>query len=71
MWRGVKSIFHSMRILQFFDQIKENGHIVDFTSANDIWIMLKEDYETGHTEWDYYKKKYLPMKIELEKKLQS
>jgi hypothetical protein len=75
IYRGVKSLWHSIRILQFFKQIVLNGKITDFTSANPIWNMILEDLEThgdgGDDDWDFYKAKYLPIKIELEKFLQK
>ncbi len=71
LYRGVKAIFHSIRILQFFNQITENQKIIDFTSANDIWKMLKEDYDNEIYDWDYYKEKYLPIKIKFEQILQK
>jgi len=66
LYRGTKGIFHSIRILQFFHQIIENGKITDFSSANDIWNMLKEDYDNEVSDWKYYKEKYLPIKIKFE-----
>ena len=69
MWRGVKSLWHSIRILQFFDQIVQHGRIVDFSSANDIWGMILKDYEEDDYEWWYYKEKYLPIKMKFEAKL--
>ena len=68
-WRGVKSLWHSIRILQFFDQILEHGKIIDFSSANDIWNMILEDYDNDEEEWIFYKEKYLPIKINFENKL--
>jgi len=68
LYRGVKSLWHSLRILQFFQQIVDNERITDFSSANVFWDMLKEDME-NQEEWDFYKVKYLPIKVELEKLL--
>ena len=68
LYRGVKSLWHSLRILHFFKQIVDNERITDFSSANVFWDMLKEDIE-NQDEWNFYKMKYLPIKIELEKKL--
>lgn len=71
IYRGVKSLWHSIRILDFFKQIIEKGKIEDFTSSNYLWEMILEDLKNGHDEggdddWIYYKEKYLPIKIELE-----
>lgn len=68
LYRGVKSMWHSFRILQFFKQIVDSDYITDFASANQYWDMMKEDME-HHEDWDFYKEKYLPMKIELETSL--
>ena len=38
---GIKSMFHSMRLLDFGIQIMEKGFIKDFTSSNHIWDKLK------------------------------
>jgi len=75
LFRGVKSLWHSLRILQFFKQIIDNEKIIDFSSANIYWNMIQEDMEKhsegGDDDWDFYKSKYLPIKIDLEKKLQG
>jgi len=71
LYRGIKSIFHSIRILNFFNQIIEFDKIYDFTNANHIWEMLKEDYDNDIYDWFHYKDKYLPLKIEYEKKLKN
>lgn len=70
LYRGVKSLWHSLRILQFFKQIVDNERITDFSSANIFWDMLKDDME-NQEEWDFYKAKYLPIKVELEKHLNN
>jgi predicted nucleotidyltransferase len=66
--KGVKGIFHSMRMLMFASQIAEFGKITDFSVGNDLY---KEMVECDEFEWSYYKEKYLPIKIELEEKLKS
>jgi hypothetical protein len=75
IYRGVKSLWHSIRILQFFKQIILEDSIYDFTSANHIWDMILEDLKThgegGDDDWDFYKAKYLPIKIELERFIQQ
>lgn len=47
---SMKSLFHSIRILDFGKQIAENGYIVDFNSCMDIWEMIKEDYHKSDSE---------------------
>ena len=69
LYRGVKSIYHSFRILDFFNQIKENEKIINFSSSNYIWNMIDEDLKNNKVSWPYYKEKYLPIKIEFEEKL--
>lgn len=44
---GVKSLFHSMRIPMFSEQIVKFGEIKDFTSANWIWDKIKSK------RWDW------------------
>ena len=71
LYRGTKSIYHSFRILDFFNQIKEEGKIVNFSSSNYIWYMLDEELKENKSSWPYYKEKYLPLKIEFEEKLKK
>lgn len=66
--KGIKSVFHSLRMLMFAIQIAEYGKIVDFTAGNALYdeMMYCCEYE-----WVYFKEKYLPLKKELEEKLKS
>lgn len=66
--KGVRSIFHSLRMLMFAAQILEHGKITNFSVANELYeeILYCNEYD-----WDYYKEKYLPLKKELEEKLKS
>lgn len=66
--KGVKSVFHSLRMLMFAIQIAEHGKIVDFSAGNALY---EEMMELDEFEWDVLKEKYLPVKIELEEKLKS
>ncbi len=66
IYRGLKSIFHSIKMLIFAIQIMEHGKIVDFTAAN---YLHKEINDCDEIEWEYFREKYLPFKIELENKL--
>lgn len=68
IYRAQKSIFHSLKMLMFANQIAEHGAITDFSAANHL---KNEICECDEIEWDYYKGKYLPLKIELEEKLKS
>jgi predicted nucleotidyltransferase len=68
IYRGLKSIFHSIKVLVFAIQIMEHGKIVDFTAAN---YLHKEINDCDEIEWEYFREKYLPFKIELENKLKN
>jgi predicted nucleotidyltransferase len=67
-YRGLKSIYHGLRILDFAIQICENNKIIDYSSMNYIWDEIKD---TEEDDYYYYKKKYFPLKIKLEKKLRN
>lgn len=66
--RGIKSIFHSMRMLMFAIQIAEHGKIVNFSEGNEL---SKELVECDEFEWDYFKETYFKRKVDLEEKLKS
>lgn len=66
--KGLKSIFHSLRMLMFAAQIAEHGKIVDYSVANDLY---SEIIDSDEFEWEYFKEKYLPLKVQLEGKLKS
>jgi hypothetical protein len=66
--RGSKSIFHALRMLMFAAQILEHGKIVDYSEANTLY---PEIMDCDEFEWDYFRAKYLPLKIELEEKIKS
>lgn len=68
IYHGLKSIFHSLKMLMFAIQIMENERIVDFTEAN---YLHKEINDCDEMEWEYFREKYLKFKIELEKKLKT
>ena len=67
-YRGLKSVFHSLRMLMFAIQIAEHGKIIDFSAANHLY---SEIVDSDEIEWSYFREKYLPLKIELENKLKS
>ena len=64
--RGIKSVFHSLRILDFGIQILKKGRINDFSHANHFWAEINDSNEI---EWKYFNKKYLGAKKKLEWKL--
>lgn len=41
---SMKSLFHSIRLLDFGCQIATHGHIVEFDSVNTIWLDIVELY---------------------------
>lgn len=49
---GVKSLFHSLRIPLFGEQIVRNGTISDFSSANFIWDEIKSRNDWTWPELD-------------------
>ena len=55
---GLKSLFHSFRIIIFAIQIAEYGKIVDYTAANDYFVSIFSD---PTLDWEYLKDKYKPM----------
>jgi len=68
MYRGAKSLFHSLRILMFANQICEHGKIVNFKEANGYWWDIYNAFLDGK-KWDYFKEKYRPVYNELRSKL--
>ena len=65
---GLKSMFHSLRMLMFANQIALHGKIINFSEAN---YLHKEIFESNETEWDYFRNKYLPFKVYLENQLKT
>lgn len=55
---GKKSLWHSLRIIDFGIQILKHGKIVDYSSMNKLYneIVLSEE-----TDWEYFKCKYKPI----------
>lgn len=58
LYRGQKSLFHSVRVMIFGIQIAKYGEIVDYTEANKYWNMIKSMGECG---WDKYKELFKPI----------
>lgn len=59
-----KNIFHSLRILDFGLQIKENGKIIDYSSMND---MKKKIYSEKITKPKNYHELFIKMSKEMKK----
>jgi predicted nucleotidyltransferase len=52
-----KSLFHSLRIIDFGMQIAKHNKIIDYTSAHYLWSEIYEDKEEN---WQHYKNKWQP-----------
>lgn len=59
---GWKSLFHSLRILNFGIQIGKHGKIVNYGEANHYWDEIKN---ANQYNWQYFKAKYQPIYNEL------
>lgn len=59
---GWKSLFHSLRILNFGLQMATQGKIRDYGAANQFWFDIRDAQEYN---WDYFKQKYQPIYNEL------
>lgn len=66
MYRGMKSLFHSLRILMFANQICETGDIYDFKEATPLWW---EIYKHDDWTWEQFKAEYRPLYNKLRSKL--
>ncbi len=55
---GKKSLFHSLRIIDFGIQIGTHGKIVNYSSANKLW---EEIVNSPTQQWPYYQNKYKPI----------
>jgi predicted nucleotidyltransferase len=64
--RGLKSLYHSLRILMFADQIMDADRIFDYSESNYLW---EEIDGCDEVKWDYFKEKYLPFKQLLEQQI--
>lgn len=60
-YRGLKSLFHSLRVIIFGIQIAKYGKIVDYSEANYIWRDLWENDICPSHKWEDYKSKYQPV----------
>lgn len=67
IYKGQKSLFHSLRILMFGNQLCEFGKIKDYSCANDFWNDIY--YKMKDASWEDYKAKYKPVYNSLRSKL--
>jgi len=51
---GVKSLFHSFRIVDFGLQIAKDGVIYDYSSANTLWEEIRYNYDNEQYDWNFY-----------------
>lgn len=58
LYRGQKSLFHSIRVMLFGIQIAKYGRIEDYTEANKYWIMI---YAMKDSPWQIYKETFKPI----------
>ncbi len=55
VYAAKKSLFHSLRIIDFGIQIASKGKIEDYSSSNYLW---EEIYTNPAEQWEPYKKQY-------------
>ena len=58
LYRGQKSLFHSIRIMLFGIQIAKYGKIEDYQEANKYWKMI---YTMQDSPWQVYKETFKPI----------
>lgn len=54
---GIKSLFHSLRMLDFGIQIIKNNKIYNYSNMNEIYFQLKKEFLTNK-DYSFYKNKY-------------
>lgn len=62
LYRGKKSIFHSIRILCFAIQIVRHGKITDFSEANKYWAKIDSSEKI---RWNHYSKQFFGLRHRL------
>ena len=58
LYRGQKSLFHSIRVMVFGIQIAKYGKIVNYQEANQYWTMI---YAMKDSPWEVYKQTFKPI----------
>lgn len=69
VFKGIKSLWHSIRMLYFGIDLVTNGKITQWDIANDLWNGELKDCD--QYEWSYFKEKYFEHKLSLERKLKE
>lgn len=54
---GLKSLYHSLRILKFGVDMATNGRITDYSIANELYHQITNE----NPDWEYLKEKYQPL----------
>lgn len=67
-FRGIKSLFHSFRILSFGMQIVSSKKIDSFSSYNRLWNEISNDNDKT---WKYFKDKYNKERLILENRFRN
>lgn len=65
---GKKSLWHSLRIVDFGIQILEHGKIINYASMNHLYDEIVKSEETN---WEYFKTKYKPVYNALKTKFRN
>lgn len=65
---GKKSLWHSLRIVDFGVQILEHNRIVNYASMNHLYDEIVKSEET---DWEYFKTKYKPVYNALKTKFRN
>jgi predicted nucleotidyltransferase len=55
---GQKSLFHSLRVLEFGIQIAEWRTIIDFSAANKYWIEIQEIAQHHKDDWGVFYERF-------------
>lgn len=54
---GLKSLFHSLRMIRFGSQIATHGRIIDYGECNELYDQMMND----PLDWDFLLEKYKPL----------
>ena len=65
---GKKSLWHSLRIVDFGIQMLEHGKIINYASMNHLYDEIVKSEETN---WEYFKTKYKPVYNALKTKFRN